>query len=218
MRTQCSRRAAIVTAVAGFLGIAAAGCSSIGSPQRAWPSPPQPPPLRYPPLGRRAASRPPSSGAAGCPATGATAVSSASALSGALSSARPGAVIVLAPGVYTGDFVASASGTASAPITLCGPRNAILQGESINSGYTFHLDHASWWRVEGFTVEGGQKGIMTDGADHDLLYGLYVHGTGDEAIHLRAFSSDNTVSHSVVRDTGLLKQFYGEGIYVGSAH
>jgi hypothetical protein len=158
------------------------------------------------------------SAAASCPAAGATAVSSASALSSALSSARPGEVIVLAPGVYLGDFVASASGTASAPITLCGSRNAVLQGESIKSGYTFHLDHASWWKVEGFTVEGGQKGIMADGADHDLLSGLYVHSTGDEAIHLRSFSSDNTVSHNVVRDTGMLKQFYGEGIYVGSAH
>jgi hypothetical protein len=165
-----------------------------------------------------AASAAPSSGAVSCPAAGATAVSSASALRSALSGARPGEVIVLAPGVYQGDFAASGSGTASAPITLCGPRSAILQGESIKKGYTLYLDHASWWRVEGFTVEGGQKGIMADGAGHDLLYGLYVHGTGDEAIHLRSFSSDDTVSHSVVRNTGLLKQFYGEGIYVGSAH
>ncbi len=165
-----------------------------------------------------AAPAPPSSGTAGCPVTGATAVSSAGALSSALSSARPGEVIVLAPGTYTGDFVASGSGTASAPITLCGPRSAVLQGESTSSGYTFYLSHASWWRVEGFTVEGGQKGVMADGADHNLLNGLYVHGTGDEAIHLRSSSSDNTVSHSVVRDAGLVKQFFGEGIYIGSAH
>ena len=59
---------------------------------------------------------------------------------------------------------------------------------------------------------------MTDGVTHDLIYGLYVHATGDEAIHLRSFSSDNTVSHNVVRDTGLLAQFFGEGIYVGTAH
>jgi hypothetical protein len=145
-------------------------------------------------------------------------VSSAGALSDALAAARPGAVIGLAPGVYSGDFTASAAGTASAPITLCGSRAAILRGTSVTSGYTFYLDHASWWRVEGLTVQGGQKGIMADGADHNLLDGLYVHGTGQEAIHLRAFSSDNTVSHTMVRDTGLRKAFYGEGIYVGSAH
>ena len=67
-------------------------------------------------------------------------------------------------------------------------------------------------------MEGGQKGVVTDGVTHDLIEGLYVHGTGDEAIHLRAFSSYNTVSHNVVRDTGLVTQFFGEGIYVGSAN
>jgi hypothetical protein len=154
--------------------------------------------------------------AANC--TGGTTVSSASDLKSALSSATPGQTIVLAAGTYQGDFVASRSGTQQAPITLCGPRGAILEGESVKHGYTLHLDHASWWHVEGFTVEGGQKGVMTDSVTHDLLYGLYVHSTGDEAIHLRDFSSYNTVSHNIVRDTGLLVQFYGEGIYVGTAH
>jgi hypothetical protein len=147
-----------------------------------------------------------------------TQVSSASDLRSALGNARPGETIVLAPGVYQGDFQATVSGTAAAPITLCGPRSAVLQGDGIESGYTFHLDHASYWRVEGFTVQGGQKGVMTDDASYVLISGLYVHGTGDEAIHLRDFSSYDTVSHNVVRDTGLLVAFYGEGIYVGSAN
>jgi Right handed beta helix region len=224
MQAQRSLRAVIATAAAGFLGIAVAGCTG-SSPH------PQASMAIVPSTGASAASSgaasagsspgaaaAPSSGAVSCPAAGATAVSSASALSGALSTARPGEVIVLAAGVYNGDFVAAVSGTAGAPITLCGSRNAILQGDSTSSGYAFYLNHASWWRVEGFTVEGGQKGIMADGADHNLLNGLYVHGTGDEAIHLRSFSSDNTISHNVIRDTGSLKSFYGEGIYVGSAH
>jgi len=147
-----------------------------------------------------------------------TQVGTASDLKNALANARPGATIVLGPGVYQGDFKATVSGTAAAPITLCGPSSAVLQGDSIRSGYTFYLDHASYWRVEGFTVEGGQKGVMADGANYVLLSGLYVHGTGDEAIHLRDFSSNDTVSHNVIRDTGLLVAFYGEGIYVGSAH
>ena len=230
MRAQRSRRAVIATTVAGLLGIAVAGCTGNSpQPQASMATVPSTAgsadgisagPSGGTSAGSSAGAAPaaPTSGAAGCPASGGTAVSSAGALSSALSSARPGEVISLAPGVYTGEFVASVSGTASAPITLCGSRNAVLQGESINKGYTLHLDHASWWRLEGFTVEGGQKGVMADESDHDLLYGLYVHGTGDEAIHLRSFSSDNTVSNNEVRDTGLLKQFYGEGIYVGSAH
>lgn len=157
-------------------------------------------------------------GSGSCPGSGAVTVSSASRLKQALAGAHPGTVIVLAPGVYSGQFVATRSGTQSAPVTLCGSRSAILDGGGITSGYTLHLDHASWWRVEGFTVRSGQKGIMTDGVSHDLLTGLYVHSTGDEAIHLRDFSSHNTVSDSVVRDTGLLVQKFGEGIYVGTAH
>jgi len=162
------------------------------------------------------------SGAAGagdsCAASGGVSVSSASELNKALAGARPGEEILLAPGTYDGSFTASHSGTADAPVTLCGPRSAVLNGGSVSQGYTFYLDHASWWRLKGFTVEGGQKGVMADGSDYDLIYGLFVHGTGDEAIHLREDSSHDTVSHCEVRDTGLVEHFYGEGIYVGSAH
>jgi Right handed beta helix region len=149
---------------------------------------------------------------------GSIAVSTAARLSHALSTAHPGETIVLQPRVYEGDFTASTPGTAAAPITLCGSRGAVLKGPGINGGYVLHLDHASYWHVEGFTVEGGQKGVVADGVTHDLIDGLYVHGTGDEAIHLRSFSSHNVVSHNVIRNTGLLVAFFGEGIYVGSAN
>lgn len=149
---------------------------------------------------------------------GSSAVSTAAELSHALSAAHPGETIVLEPGVYQGNFVASKPGTAAAPITLCGNRSAVLEGPGINGGYVLYLDHASYWHVQGFTVEGGQKGVVADGVTHDLIDSLYVHGTGDEAIHLRSFSSYNTVSHNMIRNTGLLVPFYGEGIYIGSAN
>jgi hypothetical protein len=47
---------------------------------------------------------------------------------------------------------------------------------------------------------------------------LGVTGTGDEAIHLRTFSSDNRVVGNTVRDTGHRQPKFGEGMYVGSAH
>jgi hypothetical protein len=174
-----------------------------------------------------AASQPGAAASGGALPTGDTAVSCSGAsetvstagqLAAALTSAQPGTKIALAPGVYQGDFTATASGTSSAPITLCGSRNAILSGLSVTSGYAFYLNHASWWRLGGFTVTGGQKGVVTDGSSYDVIDGLYVHGTGDEAIHLRSFSSHDVVSHNLVRDTGLHEHFYGEGIYVGSAH
>jgi hypothetical protein len=81
-----------------------------------------------------------------------------------------------------------------------------------------HLDGASWWKLVGFTVQDAQKGVVTDHATHDLLSGLFVHGIGDEAIHLRAFSTDDVIDGVVVRDTGHVTGKFGEGIYVGSAH
>jgi hypothetical protein len=153
-----------------------------------------------------------------CGGSTGTSVSSASELTRALGVAQPGQTIVLAAGTYDGNFSATRSGTSGAPVTLCGPRSAVLDGGSVQLGYTLHLDHASWWRVEGFTVEGGQKGVMVDHSNYDLLYGLYVHSIGDEGIHLREDSSYDTISHCVVQQTGLLVQFYGEGIYVGSAN
>lgn len=168
-------------------------------------------------LGQTTASQAPGQPASP-PACSGTTVSSAGQLSDALASAAPGTTIVLAPGDYPGNFQATTSGTAARPITLCGPRSAVLDGGAVQSGYTLHLDHANWWRLAGFSVMGGQKGVLTDGSDHDLIYGLYVHDIGDEAIHLRDFSSDDTVTHSLISATGLHSSFYGEGIYVGSAH
>jgi len=196
------------------LGLAACGGSGSGSGGQASPGPSGSSPGSRAPAG----TPPPAASGPSCPVSGSVSVSSASQLKSALADARPGQTILLASGLYRGDFVASRSGKPSAPVTLCGTRGAVLEGESIKYGYTFYLDHASWWRVEGFTVEGGQKGVMADGASNDLLYGLYVHSTGDEAIHLRSFSSHDTVSHCVVRDTGLLEHSFGEGVYVGSAH
>jgi Right handed beta helix region len=199
---RASAFAFLACAMAGCAATATQGTQSPGAASRS----PTPPPLTA------------SAAAAGCGGASRTTVSTAGQLAHALSAARPGETIVLAPGVYDGNFVASKPGTAAAPITLCGSRSAVLAAPDIQSGYALHLDHASYWRVEGFTVQGGQKGVVTDGVTHDLIYGLYVHGTGDEAIHLRSFSSYNVVSHNVVRDTGLLTAFFGEGIYVGSAN
>ncbi len=156
--------------------------------------------------------------ASNCPATGSPTVSDANALTQALGHASAGQVIVLAPGNYKGQFTASGDGTAAAPITLCGPRSAVLEGASVKKGYVLHLSAAHWWRVFGFTVQNGQKGVMADQSGHNVIGGLAVHTIGDEAIHLRNFSSDNVVEGNVVSDTGRRRTKFGEGIYVGTAH
>jgi hypothetical protein len=205
-------RIALLAACAAFLG---AACGGSNQPQAARPRS-----VTASPGPSASPSDQPTGGgtsAANCPAAG-QAVADSGSLELALRSAAPGTVIRLAPGTYSGKFVATTSGTSSAPITLCGSRDAVLDGGDIKKGYAVHLDGASYWRLLGFSVQDAQKGVVTDHASHVLISGLYVHDIGDEAIHLRSASTDNTVEKVMVRGTGHLNTKFGEGIYVGSAH
>ncbi len=145
-------------------------------------------------------------------------VADAASLQQALDDAVAGQVIRLADGRYDGHFVATATGALDAPIRLCGTRSAVLDGGSVEEeGYTLHLDGASYWHVSGFTVSGGQKGVMVDAGVGNRIDGLMVTSMGDEAIHLRATSTDNVVAANTIRDTGLREPKFGEGVYVGTA-
>lgn len=144
-------------------------------------------------------------------------VSSADALTDALADAAPGDVLQLEPGSYVGNFVATVSGTADQPIALCGPADAVLDGDDVDDGYVLHLDRAEYWHLEGFSVTNGQKGVMADGTVGSTLTGLTVSHIGDEAVHLRAGSTDNVVSSNTISDTGNRREKFGEGVYVGSS-
>ena len=144
-------------------------------------------------------------------------VASAEELQSALDAAKPGDVISLAAGTYEGEFIASADGAADAPITVCGTAESILDGGGIKKGYVFHLDQVAHWVLQGFAVQNGQKGVMADGTTNSVIRGLTVSGIGDEAIHLRAASTDNQVIGNTISDTGLRKPKFGEGIYIGTA-
>ncbi|MGH3812192.1 MAG: hypothetical protein ACRDUV_07010 [Pseudonocardiaceae bacterium] len=126
-------------------------------------------------------------------------------------------MIQLRDGTYPGRFEITTAATADQPITLCGSRAAILDGGPVDSGYTLHLRTADHWQLSGFTIHGGQKGLMIDNTRGALIDGLYIHDVGDEALHLRTASSGNTVHATTIRRTGLRKPKFGEGIYIGSA-
>lgn len=151
-----------------------------------------------------------------CP-TATVTVSGASALSAALESATAGEVIDLRPGSYRGNFVIATSGTASSPIHICGPRSAVLDGGTRQSGYTLHISHAAFVNVSGLSIRGGQKGVVVDASQNVTLNALDVGDVGDEGIHLRDHSSFDLVENCVVHDTGLLHPYFGEGFYVGTA-
>ncbi|MCW2879409.1 MAG: hypothetical protein JWQ95_3509 [Sphaerisporangium sp.] len=144
-------------------------------------------------------------------------VGSADELQRAVKSARAGDVIRLGPGTYKGKFVAQNSGTRNKPIFLCGNATSVLDGGGIKKGYAFHLNKASFWRLVGFTVRNSQKGVMADKTEGSIIQGLTVRDIGDEAIHLRNFSTGNTVQYNKIYNTGLRRSEFGEGVYLGSA-
>ncbi|MFG6504351.1 hypothetical protein [Microbacterium sp. P05] len=162
------------------------------------------------------------------PATGPTAstvdctgeavtVRTSAELQSALDEAAAGSLIMLASGTYPGNFDLTASGTEQAPIRLCGPVDAVLDGGRVDDGYVLHLDGVSYWQLAGFSIRNGQKGLMADATTNTLVEALTITEIGDEAVHFRADSTDNVIAGNVISDTGKRRAKFGEGIYIGSA-
>ncbi|HLT88728.1 MAG TPA: chondroitinase-B domain-containing protein [Sphingobacterium sp.] len=145
-------------------------------------------------------------------------VESSTQLKKALAEARPGDSIVVAPGKYEGRFILSKSGTETQPIVVEGTgTTTILDAGDTNTGYVFHLQ-GNHCKIKKMTLQNGLKGFMADNASFNTLAYLTVKNIGEEAIHLRKFSSHNVVQHCNVSDTGLKRPGYGEGIYIGTAN
>ncbi len=145
-------------------------------------------------------------------------VSNATELQAALDASQAGDEIIMADAVYNGRFVIPPghNGTAANPVILRGTRNATLNAGSINTGYVLYLQ-SDYWIIKGFTVTNGLKGLMADGAHHCSIDGLKVYNIGEEAVHLRKYSSNNLVQNCEISNTGLKTPDFGEGIYIGSA-
>lgn len=145
-------------------------------------------------------------------------VYTANDLKQALANAHPGDEIQMADGIYKGKFIipVNTNGTAAEPIVLKGSRNAVLDADNINTGYVLHL-RSSYWKLQGFTLTNGLKGLMVDESRHCVIEDLKVFNIGEEAIHLRKFSSHNVIRNCDISHTGLKTPDYGEGIYIGSA-
>lgn len=141
-------------------------------------------------------------------------VATAQALGSALSSAAPGTMIRLADAEFVGAFSSDKSGDAQSPIVLCGSRHATLRSNGSSTVFGLKGDY---WILSGFSITGGQKGVLLDGANNNLFTGLSIHGIGNEGVHFRAHSSDNTFEWSELFDTGNASSEFGEGVYIGSA-
>jgi hypothetical protein len=176
------------------------------------PTPPTPPPTTppIPPFPTIPITDPPRPGRM-------VLVATAAELTAALADARAGDWIRLLPGTYAGRFrLVGRSGTVQQPITVEGPRDAVLDGGDPATGYGFELRDAAYARLVGFTVTRSQKAVVTERTTFSRLDGLHLHHIGDEAVALRRFSTDNVVTNSLIEETGLHEPRYGEGVYIGT--
>ena len=157
------------------------------------------------------AARPPSG------AAGVRNVASAGQLTTALAACVPGDTINLAAGTYVGQFVATGKvATESQPVTVQGPRTAIVQTGSTGTGYGLYLDQCAYVQVKGITIRTSKKALMTDESNHCLIEDVEVYDIGEEGVHFRNYSSDNTIRLCDIHGTGVLTPGVGEATYVGT--
>ena len=135
----------------------------------------------------------------------------------ALAKAEPGQTIEMADGMYNGRFTIGKAGEHGKPITLHGSHNAIINGGDTSGGDAVALNGANFWQLVGFTVTGGQKGIVADRTNSTTLSGLDVGNTGAEGVRIGNFSSNNALQNSVIHDTGKAQPGSGEGLILGTA-
>jgi len=153
---------------------------------------------------------------ANCPAGGTT-VGTLTALRSAIAAAKPGTVIKLLPGTYPGNVTVTASGTADAPIWICGPRTAVLDYSNVNSKNGVLLSGVSHVNIAGFTIQNFRKGVVVTESDHVSVADLMVRNIGEEAIKVRYNTTDSMIAHNTIQNTGRVIAMYGEGVYVGTS-
>ncbi|SIT81293.1 Right handed beta helix region [Microbacterium sp. RU1D] len=154
--------------------------------------------------------------ASDCPSGGKT-VSTLTALRSEIASAKPGTVIRLAPGTYRGGVTVARSGTAEAPIWICGPKTAILDNGNLQSKNGVLLQDVSNVNVAGFSIRNFRKGVVVTGSTSTSVADLDIREIGEEAIKVRYNSVSTVVQYNAIRNTGRAVATYGEGVYLGTS-
>lgn len=156
----------------------------------------------------------------GCPTSGYTRLVNVSTMAqltaAAATNALAGDQIRMAAGTYAGRVTTTKNGTAAAPITVCGPRTAILDGPDL-TGTGFYLNGADYWTLKGFTVLDNLAGVAAkNGANFNRFDSLDVHGQGQAGIVIKQDSKHNTIWRNQVHHTGVDTAQFGEGVYIGT--
>ncbi len=148
-------------------------------------------------------------------------VSSSTQLQNALNTATAGTTIQVQPGVYTrsGGFSApiNVDGTSASPITVEGIGEVVLSTGTLTSSYGFWLTGNKYWVLKNFSIRNCKKGLIIDSSFHNVVENVTVKYIGEEGIHIRTYSSYNTVRNCYLDSIGMVIPDIGEGIYIGSA-
>jgi hypothetical protein len=150
-----------------------------------------------------------------CPAASVE-VGDSTALAAALGSAGPGTVIRLRPGRYLGQTNVSVRGSSGAPVWICGPRTAVLDGGGTDRNGGLRIADSKHLVVAGMTVRNSQKGVSVLASSSVVLADLAVTQIGQEGVHLKFGTTDSLVIGNSIDHTGLVTPAYGEGVYVGT--
>ncbi len=156
----------------------------------------------------------------------------------ALARAQPGTAITLAAGEYREPFKTVRSGTPQAPISICGPRDAVVRGVP-GTGRLVEINH-DYITLSGFTLDGlygdpssaagyADKLVYAigtaprDGVRGLRLLGMTFRNAGGECVRLRYFAQRSEVADSTFRTCGVYDFRFkeggknGEGVYIGTA-
>ncbi len=155
----------------------------------------------------------------------------------AVNVAVAGDTIHLASGTYEQDVLTATAGTASAPITITGPDNAVVKGGG--KARIIEVNH-SYIVLQGFTIDGkhGSEDKASSYRDK-LIYvistkkgegvtgvkvmGMTLQNAGGECVRLRYFAHQNVVAGNTITDCGIYDFRFrgggknGEGVYIGTA-
>jgi hypothetical protein len=129
-----------------------------------------------------------------------------------LESVQAGKRVVIHEGTYTvnGRLAVRALGTEKEPVVIEGHGRVVITRDDDKQN-VLNIE-GSWFTLRGLEIRGGSRGLVIGAADHVLVTGCEVHGTGDAAVTANsADTSYLSFERNHVHHTG----GRGEGFYLG---
>ncbi|CAM9602037.1 unnamed protein product [Scytosiphon promiscuus] len=120
---------------------------------------------------------------------------SQSSLQAAMNAATPGDTILLAPGMYYEDVKSFRHGKLDAPITIKGPRSAVVRGKTGMNVVSISHHHV---HLEGFSIDGSGLGQEDfDELDPDMYHRSLLNIRGDRGVQMVSYDGHEHRSSGV---------------------